>query len=226
MCPCAQERRRGPVQAAGDPPDDRHRQRARSGRFGEAAREHLLAGAGRPAQAQHAGRTGRLRLEHHEHGRVAIVARCLCEPLEGRSRPILQGAVGGEVGPPDLLDVAADDQVEGGEEALFLVGELLVEGAARDAGQADHLLDAGALIAAAGDGLDHRSVDAGTLMEDDLVAAEPVGPVRQALVQRVDRRGALGPSSRASPRADNDDLPLDFIRPPQKDLSNQPTAVM
>ena len=46
--------------------------------------------------------------------------------------------------------------VEGGEEAVFFVGEMLVEGGAGDAGPVDHVLDVGFQVAEFGRGIQHR----------------------------------------------------------------------
>ncbi len=85
-----------------------------------------------------------------------------------------------------LLARASHDDVVGGQEALLLVREQLVEGSARDAGEADHVRDGRGLVAALGDRLDHAAVEAGALVAGDLVAAHPARPVRQSAIQRCD----------------------------------------
>src|SRR5665213_2536863 len=90
-------------------------------------------------------------------------------------------------------------QVERGQEALLLVGELLVERPAGHARQTDHLLDARALIAALRHRLDHRAMDTRALMEDHLAAVEPMGTVWQTLVKR--RHPGCPCVSSSTPRA-------------------------
>ena len=76
------------------------------------------------------------------------------------------------------------DDVVGRQEARFLVGELLVEGAPRDAGQGDHVRDRRARVAALGDRLDHAPVHARALVARYVLARHPVGAVRQPAVDR------------------------------------------
>jgi len=77
---------------------------------------------------------------------------------------------------------ACDDDVVGREEARFLVDEQLVEGPARDAGEGDHVGDRGRLVAALGDRLDHRTVEARPLVAGDLLTVHTARPVWQPAV--------------------------------------------
>ena len=56
----------------------------------------------------------------------------------------------------DHRDRRLDQRLDGGQEALLLVLEVLVEGAARDAGELDQVGDLGRLVALLGDCRDHR----------------------------------------------------------------------
>ena len=190
----AQAHRHRSVQTAGDPPHDRRRQGARLGRFRKALRQQLLARGRRPMQVRQARRAGRLGLHHHQHAGLAVDPRGVCQLSHGRPQAVLQAAARSQVSLAELLDAPACKQVEGRQEALLLVGELLVEGAARDTRQGHHLLDARLLIAAACHRLHHRPVDARALVAHDLAAVQAVGTVREALVQGHQRRRAVGSS--------------------------------
>ncbi len=58
-----------------------------------------------------------------------------------------------------VAEQVAEQDVVGGEEAVLLAGEELVEGLSRYAGDADHVDHARLRIAALGDDLDHRLQD-------------------------------------------------------------------
>src|SRR6202000_3475752 len=72
-----------------------------------------------------------------------------------------------------------DDDVVGGEEASFLVRELLIEGAARDARQPDHVSDRRLRIATFVDGLDHAAVHTRSLVARYVVTRHPIRTVRK-----------------------------------------------
>ena len=68
------------------------------------------------------------------------------------------------------------DLVEGGEEALLLAGELLVEGAARDAGELDQVPDGHAVVALGGHGPHHRPLDPHALVRATALRSSRCGP--------------------------------------------------
>ena len=176
------------MQATGDATDHRPGKRRRLRRLLEAAREHLLEGRGRAPQPLQARRTRHRRLEHDQAGAVPVVLDRAPELIERRAEALLEIALGLAVGGADARGGARGEQVERRQEALLPVLELLVEGAPRDAGEADHLLDAGARIAVGGNSLDHRTVHARALIEHDLLRLEPVRPARKPLIQGGERR--------------------------------------
>jgi hypothetical protein len=66
------------------------------------------------------------------------------------------------------------DHVVGGEKAGLLVGEVLVEGAARDRGRLGDVGDRGRVVAALGDGVDQCGDDPLALVLDDELARQAV----------------------------------------------------
>ena len=177
----AQARRHHFVQASDDPPDDGEREGVRLVR--EAAREHLLEGRRCLAQVQQARGSGGGRIDDHQAGALRAADDVLDELLEDGAHAVLELAVGGSVCLAGSFDRAGRDQVEARQEALLLVRELFVEGPARDARERDDRLDARLWVAILGDRLDHRPMDAGPLMLDDVVARESVRTGGQALVE-------------------------------------------
>ncbi len=103
---------------------------ARLRRIGEALGEHLLACRGSPAQVREPRCADRLRLENHQDAGLAVDRGRPRHRSEGGSQAVFQTAVGGQVSLGYLLDPAARQHIEGRQEALLLVGELLVERAA------------------------------------------------------------------------------------------------
>lgn len=89
-------------------------------------------------------------------------------------------------GPVDLFDGGGGDQlaqvsvdsIEGGQEALFLGGEVLVEDVARDRGGFDYLGDRRRPVAALGDQVGKGGEQSLALRFDDLAARETVAPAR------------------------------------------------
>ena len=77
------------------------------------------------------------------------------------------------------VDVVGNDLV-GGEEAGFLVGEVLVEGAPGDRGGLGDVGDGRRVVAALGDGVDQRGDDPLALVLDDELARQPVATGGQA----------------------------------------------
>ena len=86
----------------------------------------------------------------------------------------------------------------GGEEAVLLVAEGLVEGGPRDPGMTQRVGDGGAGVAALGDRPDHTVEQPGPLREQDHLPIEAVAAPGQSArrsaprQQRVDPRGGLG----------------------------------
>jgi hypothetical protein len=78
------------------------------------------------------------------------------------------------------------DHVVGGEEAGFLVGKVLVEGAAGDRGRFGDVGDGGGVVAALGDGVDQGGDDPLALVLLDELARQAVPAGGQA------RRGTRG----------------------------------
>src|SRR5258708_2085683 len=68
------------------------------------------------------------------------------------------GAAGG-IGPRHPDAQLLHDEVVGRQERLLLVGDVVVEGASRDAGQGDDVLDARCAVAVGTDGGHHASED-------------------------------------------------------------------
>ena len=100
-------------------------------------------------------------LDDREAGLVGVLGEVLeqrpepgGDPLRPRRPRLRLEAAGG------VAEQVAEQDVVGGEEAVLLAGEELVEGLARDAGDADHVDHAGLRVAALGDDLDHRLEDA------------------------------------------------------------------
>ncbi len=123
------------------------------------------------------------RVDQHEMSALRFGDDVVEEGLAGGVQAVGPATFGGP-GLEHELARAGDDDVVGREEALFLVGELLVEGSPRDARQPDHVRDGRAVVAALGDRLDHPAVEACALMSGDVLAIETVRPVRQSPVQR------------------------------------------
>ena len=95
-----------------------------------------------------------------------------------------QGAPGFVSKPPAVsLEQVAEQHVVGGEEAVLLAVEEFVEGLAGDAGDADHVDHARLRVAALGDDLDHRLVDAVALGFGHRLPRQTVSPPWQPLVQ-------------------------------------------
>ena len=116
---------------------------------------------------------------------LELLPDLLGELFEGGPQAALQGvAIGGTVGLVGPLDRSGGEQVEGCQKALLLVRELFVEGPAGDARESEHVLDACLFVAVLGNRLDHRPVDAGALIANDLVAGESVRTTGEAFVER------------------------------------------
>ena len=85
--------------------------------------------------------------------------------------PLLLTLGGGE----DPAHRGADDDVVGGEETLFLAGEMFVEISLRDAGVVGQRRHGEGVVAVLGDELDHRLLQPAALVRGDVLAESP-GP--------------------------------------------------
>ena len=130
---------------------------------------------------------GGLGVDYDEVQRLRVRLHFLHERPERGPHALLGTARRRPVGLVDAFDPAMHDQVEGLQEAVFLVRELLVEGSARDACEADHVLDARVAVATRRDRLDHRPVHANPLVMGDARSRDAVGTLRQALVDGRNR---------------------------------------
>jgi len=149
----------------------------------QAAGEHLLERRRRAAQAQQRRRADLRRLEDHQVGAVPVRRDRLAQLAKRRLHALLDAAVCRPVGRANASRAACRDQVVRRQEALLLVRKLLVERTPRDASQADHLLDARAVIAARRDSFNHRPMHACALVAHHLIRSKPVRAVGQALIQ-------------------------------------------
>ncbi len=176
------------VDHATDPADDRADRDVRDPSVGarlvEALAEEALERLGRGVVTPDGLRAGAERLDRHQPCGGRIGDDDIHEGAEAGPEslaPVAVGAVRGrDAGQPQL-----DDQVLGLQEAVLLVGEVLVEGAPRDAGQVDDGGQRGLRVAVASDRLDHRALDPGPLVTLDLARIDPVGAGRQRMVERL-----------------------------------------
>ena len=100
-------------------------------------------------------------LDDREAGLVGVLGEVVEQRPQAGGDPLRPGrsllrleAAGG------VAEEVAEQHVVGGEEAVLLAVEEFVEGLAGDAGDADHVDHPGLRVAALGDDLDHRLVDA------------------------------------------------------------------
>ena len=85
----------------------------------------------------------------------------------------------------DGADGRSDEGVQGGEQALFLVAEVSVEGASRDPRQLEQVLDPGSLVALLGDDGDQGREEPLALVARDLLRRQPPPRLQLALAQRA-----------------------------------------
>ena len=95
-------------------------------------------------------------------------------------RPLLEGAGGDDHCVANVLG----HHLVGGEEALFLAGEVLVEGAAGDRGRSGDVGDRGVVVALLGDGVDEGGDDPLALVAGDELARQAVTAGGQARARR------------------------------------------
>jgi hypothetical protein len=136
------------------------------------------------AQAQERRRAGLRRLDDRQVRALLIGADRGRQLAECRMHPLLDIPTRLLVGRAHPPGPARCDDVERRQEALLLVGELLIEGATRHAREADDLPDARALIPVARDSLDHRPMHPAALVVSDRLGPEPVRAVGQTGIQR------------------------------------------
>src|SRR4029077_18314232 len=142
------------------------------------ALQHLLV-------APERGRAGGLRLDDAELRPRLLLDHHLEEDLEAGGDLLLPGLLGVQQLGEDLLG-GGDALVEGGEEALLLAREVLVEGDQGDLRRLRDQLDRGLLVAALGGQLGHRQEDSLALVLRDVVARDQVpsrGELRKPLRQ-------------------------------------------
>ena len=119
------------------------------------------------------------RLDHAEAGQLGLGGEEAQHRRQRRPhllRPLAEGLGGG---PHRGADVVGDHLV-GGEETGFLVGEVLVEGAAGDRGGLGDVGDRGRVVAALGDRVDQRRDDPLALVLLDELARQAVAAGGQA----------------------------------------------
>ena len=128
-------------------------------------------------------------------GSVAVKCSSVSRPKRRRSRrlsPPLAAAAA------DPVAQARGGGVEGGEEAGFFVGEVLVEGGTGDAGPLDHVLDVGFAVAEFGGGAQHRRQQPLALNGADQVGgelADPGGEFAVAAAEQCDGSVDLRPGA-------------------------------
>ncbi len=133
-----------------------------------------------------AGGAERQRLDRDQRGGRGLVHRQSHEGVEARDQALAE-VVGLAVGLADPGADLVDDLVEGGEEALLLVFEMVVEGALGDAGQGDQFTQGRARVAIPRDRLDHRSLQPRLLVPGHLRRRHPAGAARQFREKRFRR---------------------------------------
>jgi hypothetical protein len=136
---------------------------------------HPLSGLGPDAE----------RVDEHQPGSLGLLGDVVEQRLAAGVQAVGPPALGAP-GVEHALAGAGHDDVVGGQEALFLVGEQLVERAPRDTREPDHVRHRRGLIAPLRNGLDHRTVETRPLVACDLVSTHTAGPVGQPAVQRCD----------------------------------------
>ena len=129
--------------------------------------------------------------EHHQRHRLRRARRQLGKGADRRLQAAVRGipCVLHLVGRDHRLRGALRDLVVGGEEQLFLVVVQAVEGRARDPRELRQVEDADGLVAALGDQLDDRALQALALVALDLLGVDPVRARRQAPVALTGRFG-------------------------------------
>ena len=140
-------------------------------------------------------RAGDQRLDHAEPGQVGLggeEGEHRRDPGPDRLRPVLLGLEG----VADALAQLLHDRVVGGDEALVLAAEVLVEGAPRDRRVAGDVGDRRAGVAVFGDRLGEAGDQPLALVVDDELARQAVpargqaGELRRVVVSRLD--GGVG----------------------------------
>ena len=166
------------AQRAHDRARHRDRERPLARRLLEAIGEEALHVRGALRPALHADRAGGAHLHAHQLGQVGTVAdgheQLTDERLQLRG-PALGGLGRLDQPPREVLD----DLVVGGQQALLLVVEVLVEAAPRDARAGDEVGDRRGQEALLVDGLDHRLEQALALVRRDRLPRQRLRPAWQ-----------------------------------------------
>src|SRR6476646_8721304 len=95
-------------------------------------------------------------LDDHRPRLIGFVAGAAQHRLEPQPHPVPPDSPTAACGCSHSRSQALGAGVEGGEEAVFFVGEMLVEGGSGDAGPVDHVLDVGFQVAEVGCSVEHR----------------------------------------------------------------------
>ncbi len=176
--------REGHVADAADDRTDHQRRELDAVRMRlKADRQHALERHRRQRHPLPRARADAERVDEHQ----ARPLRLLCDVVEQRPAGSVHPVRPAVLATPRVqhqLASARDDDVVCREEARFLVLELLVEGAPRDAGVGDHVGDRRLRVPARADGLDHAAVHSGPLIASYFVALHSIGSMRQPPVHR------------------------------------------
>ena len=156
------------LQAADHRPDHLRRHLLAAGDFFEEAGAELLEGVEGLLDHRDALGPGRVDLDEAHLRRPGLGGDQLQERLQGLLGPLLAG--GGALGLFHDFQGRLDQRLGGGQEALLLVLEVPVEGAAGDAGELDQVGDRGRLVALLGDRRDGRGEEPLALVSVGLVA--------------------------------------------------------
>jgi hypothetical protein len=99
---------------------------------------------------------GGTRLDDQRPSGVGLAGRELQHRFEAEAHPVTPDVASPPRGRLDFLAQARGTGVKGGKEAVFFVGEVLIEGGAGNAGAIDHVLDVGFQVSEFRGGVEHR----------------------------------------------------------------------
>ena len=169
------------LQAADHRPDHLRRHRLAAGDFFEQAAAELLEGVECPLDHRDALGAGRVDLDEAHLRGAGLGGDQLQERLQGLLGALLAG--GGALGLLHDLEGRLDQRLGRGQEALLLVLEVPVEGAAGDPGELDQVGDRGRLVALLGDRRDHRREEPLALVAVGLVAGHATARTKHSRPQ-------------------------------------------
>ena len=149
----------------------------------ERGRDEALEGVGRAIDLLNRSRSHRVDLDEAHARRRRLVDDQPDEGLEGLTGALLGGGMILALA-DDGIYCGAYECLEGCQKALFLVLEMVVEGAARDPRELEQVGDPSRLIALLGDHRDHCREESLALVARDLLGREPAAGLQLALVQR------------------------------------------